>query len=313
MTTMLALVAALAFGSIPLLLGWRTGYNKAEMARQMGVGGERKRFDPEVYARQTGTGLKFNQILYGFLAWVFGGFVVGLFLGGVGAFLFAVGGGFLYYGVLASRRQAFRMCQAKDILRGLQLIETLVTQGKTLTQAIEETANSVSPDGKIVLGDLVTKLRTASPEGEPQVIREWTQHWDNPAVDTLAVALLAHYELHLPIGKLVGNLSRTLGAVIEVLARAREAAKGVEWQARFLAIFPPGVLAFMALTTPEMGRLYSENPIYLLPVLIGSALSYYMSMRMIQTGLSIEASMGLKVGSTVSPLPSIGYLDNQKK
>jgi hypothetical protein len=42
-----------------------------------------------------------------------------------------------------------------------------------------------------------------------------------------------------------------------------------------------------------MGRIYAANPIFLLPMLLGSGLSYLLSMRMIQAGLSIEASMGL--------------------
>jgi hypothetical protein len=42
-----------------------------------------------------------------------------------------------------------------------------------------------------------------------------------------------------------------------------------------------------------MGRVYAANPLFLLPVLLGSGLSYALSMRMIQDGLSIEATMGL--------------------
>jgi hypothetical protein len=87
-----------------------------------------------------------------------------------------------------------------------------------------------------------------------------------------------------------------LGTVVEVLSRARAAAKGVEWQARFLALFPPSVLVVIAITTPETGKLNSANPMLLTPVIIGSGISYWLSMRMIRTGLSIEASMGLQAG-----------------
>jgi hypothetical protein len=54
------------------------------------------------------------------------------------------------------------------------------------------------------------------------------------------------------------------------------------------------------LTTPEAGRLYARNPLYVMPVLIGSALSYWLSMRMVRTGLSIEASMGLQNEGSIS-------------
>jgi len=94
----------------------------------------------------------------------------------------------------------------------------------------------------------------------------------------------------------VGSLRKTLGTVVEVLSRARAAAKGVEWQARFLALFPPAVLVVIAITTPETGRLYSANPLLLAPVILGSGISYWLSMRMIRNGLSIEASMGLQAG-----------------
>ena len=40
-------------------------------------------------------------------------------------------------GTLADRRQAFTLSQAKDILRGLQVVETLLTQGKTLFELLD--------------------------------------------------------------------------------------------------------------------------------------------------------------------------------
>ncbi len=103
-------------------------------------------------------------------------------------------------------------------------------------------------------------------------------------------------EGRIEIGPLVASLRKTLGTVVEVLSRARAAAKGVEWQARFLALFPPAVLVLIAITTPEVGKLYSGNPLFLSPVIIGSGVSYWLSMRMIRNGLSIEASMGLQAG-----------------
>ena len=94
----------------------------------------------------------------------------------------------------------------------------------------------------------------------------------------------------------MASLRRTLGAVIEVLSRARSAAAGITWQARFLALFPPGIMVLNAIATPEMGQIYAASPWLLLPVILGSGLSYMLSMRMIRAGLSIEASMGLQAG-----------------
>lgn len=296
METLIALIAALSLASIPILVGWRRTVDEAGMARAMGIAQPPKRFDPEKFARQTGTGLAFNQIAFGCLAWAGGGLAGGLFLGPIPAVLFSIAGGLLYAGTLSDKRQEFRLKQAKDILRGLGVVETLLTQGKPLNEALDEAAQAVGPDGRLVLSDLVVRLRTAPADEAALAVREWTTAWDNPAVDIVATSLLASLEGRIEIGPLVASLRKTLGAVVEVLSRARAAAKGVEWQARFLALFPPGVLIVIALTTPETGALYSANPLLLMPVIIGSGVSYWLSTRMIRTGLSIEASMGLQAG-----------------
>lgn len=296
METLIALIAALALASIPILLGWRRTIDEAGMARAFGIAQPKKRLDPEKFARQTGTGLVFNQILYGFLAWTGGGLVGGLFLGVFPAVLFALAGGLLYAGTLSDKRQEFRLRQAKDILRGLGVMETLLSQGKPLNEALDEAAQAVGPDGKMVLSDLVIRLRAAPADEAAIAVREWTTAWDNPAVDIVATSLLASIEGRIEIGPLVASLRKTLGAVVEVLSRARAAAKGVEWQARFLALFPPSVLIVIAIVTPETGALYSANPLLLTPVIIGSGVSYWFSTRMIRNGLSIEASMGLQAG-----------------
>jgi Flp pilus assembly protein TadB len=296
METLIALIAALSLASIPILLGWRRTVDEAGMARAMGIAQPPRRFDPEKFARQTGTGLSFNQIAFGFLAWAGGGLAGGLFLGPIPALLFAIAGGLLYAGTLSDKRQEFRLKQAKDILRGLGVVETLLSQGKPLNEALDEAAQAVGPDGKMVLSDLVVRLRTASADEAALAVREWTTAWDNPAVDIVATSLLASIEGRIEIGPLVASLRKTLGAVVEVLSRARAAAKGVEWQARFLALFPPGVLIVIAMTTPETGALYAANPLLLTPVIIGSGVSYWLSTRMIRNGLSIEASMGLQAG-----------------
>ena len=296
METLIALIASLSLASIPILLGWRRTVDEAGMARAMGIAQPKKSFDPEKFALQTGTGLTFNQIVFGFLAWAGGGLIGGLFLGIFAAVLFAIAGGLLYAGTLSDKRQEFRLKQAKDILRGLGVMETLLSQGKPLNDALDEAAQAVGPDGKLVLGDLVIRMRTAPADEAAVAVREWTNAWDNPAVDIVATSLLASIEGRIEIGPLVAALRRTLGAVVEVLSRARAAAKGVEWQARFLALFPPAVLVVIAITTPDTGALYSANPLLLTPVILGSGISYWLSTRMIRNGLSIEASMGLQAG-----------------
>ncbi len=296
METLIALIASLSLASIPILLGWRRTVDEAGMARAMGIAQPKKSFDPEKFALQTGTGLTFNQIVFGFLAWAGGGLIGGFFLGIFAAVLFAIAGGLLYAGTLSDKRQEFRLKQAKDILRGLGVMETLLSQGKPLNDALDEAAQAAGPDGKLVLGDLVIRMRTAPADEAAVAVREWTTAWDNPAVDIVATSLLASIEGRIEIGPLVAALRRTLGAVVEVLSRARAAAKGVEWQARFLALFPPVVLVVIAITTPDTGALYSANPLLLTPVILGSGISYWLSTRMIRNGLSIEASMGLQAG-----------------
>ena len=145
------------------------------------------------------------------------------------------------------------------------MVETLLSQGKPLGDALDDAAQAVGPDGRMVLGDLVVRLRTAPADEAALAVREWTTAWDNPAVDIVATSLLASIEGRIEIGPLVASLRKTLGTVVEVLSRARAAAKGVEWQARFLALFPPAVLVVIAITTPETGELYSANPLVALP------------------------------------------------
>ena len=304
---LLALIAALSLATIPISLGWRRTASEAEMAHQLGLPVRKKRFSPERFTKQTGTNLTFNQLLFGFLAWTVGGLLAGMSLGFMPMTLFAIAGGLLYWGSLAERRQAFRMSQAKDILRGLGVIETLLKQGRSYEASLDTAAQAVGPAGKMVLSDLVIRLRNQEPSRANLAVQEWTQTWDNPAVDIMATALLTHYEERKEIAPLIANLRKTLMDVVEVLSRARASAKGTEWQARFLALFPSFVLVAIALTTPEAGADYAANPIYILPTLLGSGVSYYLSMRMIRSGLSIEASMGLMSGE--NPDAMVLYVD----
>ena len=294
--TLLAVIGALALASIPLALGWRRTAGEAGIAKAMGLAPPARGFDPGKFARQTGTGLTFQQILFGLLAWAAGGFVAGLALSPLAALLFALAGGLLYAGDLSNRRQEVRLRQARDILRGLGVVETLLTQGRPLAEALDEASRAVGPDGQAVLKDLVVSMRAAPADQAAAAVRAWTTAWDHPAVDVVGVALLAALESRIEIAPLVAALRKTLASVVEVLSRSRAAARGIEWQARFLALFPPGVLVAIALVTPEMGDLYAGNPLLVVPVLLGSGLSYLLSMRMIRRGLSIEASMGLQAG-----------------
>ena len=149
MITLISILGALALATIPIAFGWRRTVDEAGMARAMGIAQPKKKFDPEKFARQTGTGLAFNQIAYGFLAWVGGGLAGGIFLGVFPAILFAIAGGLLYAGTLSDKRQEFRLKQAKDILRGLGVVETLLSQGKPLGDALDDAAQAVGPDGRM--------------------------------------------------------------------------------------------------------------------------------------------------------------------
>jgi len=296
MIFLFSLVGALSLSAVPLVLGWRRTAGEAEMARALGLSLPKKRLDPERYARQTGTGLNARQLALGFLGWILGGVIAGARFGWAGVLLFGLGGGLLFGGSLSGRREDLRMVQAKDILRAMGVLEALLSQGRSLTESLAEAAGATGPQGRLVLEDLLAGLRAAAVDAQAEAVRVWTLTWSSPAVDLVGTALLAALQDRIEITPLVGSLRAMLTGVVEVLSRARAAAKGVEWQARFLAVFPPGVLAAIALTTPDMGAVYGERPVLLLPVLGGSAVSYFLSMQMIRKGLSMDASLGLLGG-----------------
>jgi hypothetical protein len=79
----------------------------------------------------------------------------------------------LYAGTLSDKRQEFRLKQAKDILRGLGVVETLLSQGNPLGDALDDAAQAVGPDGRMVLGDLVVRLRTAPADEAALAVREF--------------------------------------------------------------------------------------------------------------------------------------------
>lgn len=296
MTTVLAMIGALALAAVPLVLGWRRTAGEAEMARALGLSAPPRRIDLEAIADRTGTGLTFRQLAFGCGAWMLAGLLTGALFGAAGALLFASGGSLLYVSSLAGRRDDLRMQQAKDILRALGVMETLLSQGRSLADSLAESAGATGPVGSLVLENLVRRLRAAPIESQAEAVRQWTLAWASPAVDLVGTALLAALQGRIEITPLVGSLRTTLTDVVEVLSRARSAAKGVEWQARFLAIFPPLVLVVIGLTTPEVGQIYAVSPALLLPVLAGSGVSFFLSMQMIRTGLSMDHSLGLQGG-----------------
>jgi Flp pilus assembly protein TadB len=296
MIFLLSIIAALALSAIPIAVGWRRTYSESAMARQMGLAVEKRRFDPEKFALQTGTGLTWNQIVYGSAAWIVGGFIGGLALGPFVSVLFALAGGVLYLGVLSEKRQDYRIQQAKDVLRGVSIMETILRSSGNTEEAIRSASEGVGPHGRHVFYDLLTLMRGSSGAERTEAIQTWTTRWDNPSIDILGTVLISAEENSLQIAPLIAALRETLSGVVEVLSRARAGAKGVEWQAKFLAVFPPAVLVLIGITTPQAGQMYADNPILLLPVLVGSGLSYWLTMKMIRDGLSMEASMGLQSG-----------------
>lgn len=300
MPFILALVFAICMSSVVILLGWRRTAGEAEMARALGIAPKKRKLDPEKFARQTGTGLRFNQIAFGILVWSVGGFLLGAFMGPFPALLFGLAGGMLYYGTLAEKRQDYRLRQADDILRAVGTMVAMLDSGKGLEDALQYGVRSCSPVGQIVMGDLWERIRgQENSEGRVKVIHGWALRWDHPAVDIVATILIAAHEENVRLLPMLANLSETLTGILDILGRARAASKGAEWQAKFLALFPPAIIAMTAIMTPEAGRIYSATPIYLLPVLLGSGVSYILTTRMIRKGLSLEASLGVQ---TPAPL-----------
>lgn len=298
MRIVFALVGAMSLATIPLVLGWRRGVSQAAMARAFGIDHQERTFDLDAWAKQTGTGMTFRQIAFGAGAWAVGGVVVGMVIGGwFQALLMGIAGFLFYMSGLSNKRQEFRLQQAQDIARAARVLETLLTQGHSLPDALRIAADAAGPAGGPILKDLVNRFDTTSPDRYATVVREWTQDWNNPAEDMLATSLLASLENRIEVSDLIASLQRTLVQVIEVLTRARAEARGIEWQAKFLALEPPLVLVLIRLIAPEIGDTWT-NPLFVLPVLLGSSISYMLSMRRIREGLSMEASIGLTPGGT---------------
>src|SRR5262249_11380106 len=145
------------------------------------------------------------------------------------AVLFAAAGAALYYGVLAEKRQDYRINQSKDVLRGIGLMETILSSTGNLEEAIKIASEGVGEHGKYVFRDLLQLMRGNAGSDRIKAIQEWTTNWDNPAIDIVGTVLIAAEENSLQVAPLVSALRETLTGVVEVLSRARAGAKGVEW------------------------------------------------------------------------------------
>jgi len=193
------------------------------------------------------------------------------------------------------------------IARAMTVFRTLLAQGRSMMEALELAAQSVPPIGQEVLEDLVRRLRAAPTASSAQVIREWSQTWENPAVDMLAAALIMAYEQRTPIANFMDSLQTALQAVVAVITKARAQAKGSEWITKFLAFWPAIVLAFMALMAPGWRLSMLLYPWVLIPAITGSLLTYLLAYRDIRRNLSIEASLGLgEEGQGEIPLERMG-------
>ena len=294
MTTIFALIGALALATVPIRLGWHRGWNESQLATVFGLREEKRRFDfdPEAWAAQTGTGLTFRQIAYGASIWTLGGLLAGWLMGGLlQALAFGFAGAMFYIGGLKSRQEERRLAIARQITYAVATMASNMREGRPVIESIRIAADSADHIGKPVIEDLYRRLHSAPAERFADEIREWSQTWQNPAGDMLANALIAALESRIELVKILTEIRDALRRQIKILAEGRAEAKGIEWQAKFLALFPPGVILFIRLTS-EMGNTWA-NPVYIAPTLIGAALSYWLTMRLVRSRLSLEASMGL--------------------
>ncbi len=292
MAMLIGLLAALAAAAVPLTIGREWG-SERRMAQVMGVAHPHRRFDLARLARESGTGLQPHQIIMGLLAWSVGGFLLGLPQGVFVALLFGLAGGLIYWGSLTDKREDRRSKQAVQIARAMGIIETVLSQGRPLHDALEQAAQASPLEGREVLEDLVRRMRQVSANEMARAVREWDEAWDNPATDMLAAALLAALESRIEVAPLVGSLQENIMDVTDTLRRTHAEAQGIIWQSRFLAFWPIIVLAIISLATPSWAVAYRHNPLLILPALIGSALTWALSMRQIRNGLSVDAAVGI--------------------
>lgn len=298
METLIAFFGALAAAAVPLSLGFRRrGFSEAAVAAAFGLTVPRRRFDPEAWARRTGTGMTFSQIALGGLIWIAAGFLAGLFLLGspLSAALLSLAAAFFYFGGLADRAAEFRMRQARDIVRATRAVETALAQGRSLEEALELALPSTGPHGRMVMEDLLAALRQAPTARErAEAVRAWTRRWAGVMDDLFGAALLSALEGDVRPLPVMEAVRRAMAEVMEILSRARAEARGLEIQAKALGMGPPAIVLFLIAAAGMAG--YWSNSLYLFPVFVGSILAYTLMTRQIRTGLSPEASVGLMAG-----------------
>lgn len=290
MTMILALVGALALASVPIRLGWNRGWNESQIAQAFGLSEKRRLLDMErieAWAAQTGTGLTAQQIAFGTMIWTAGGLIVGMLLGGLlQMFLFAVSGSLMYLGSLQSQRDDYRMKQAKDLLHAVGIMKGVLREGRGLEDAVYQAAQ-VDGAGGVLFSNLYQELRNSDNPSDAFIT--WSRKWQNPSVDLLAGVLSAALRNRVELVGVIEEIRQVIREQVRILAHGRAEAKGIEWQAKFLALWPPLVLLAMRFTG---GNMWS-NPIHLMPLLLGAGLSYYLTMRMVRARLSLDASLGL--------------------
>lgn len=297
MSTLASLLMALLMAAAVFALGWRDTAGEADMARAMGLTMPRRRFSLDAWAKSVDAGLTGPQILLAGAVWILGGLVVGLLQGGVWtAVLYALGAGLFYYGTLKQRREARRAERAEYLARALDVVETMLKQGRSLMDALEEAAQASPPVAREVLNDLIARLRAAPGDAAARAVREWDETWDNPAVDMLAAALLAALEGRMELARFIEPLRGSLQDVVDVLRTAQAEAKGIVWQTRFLTFWPPVVLLAMTLFAPGWAAAFRAHPWLLLPALLGSVLTYWLTMGDLRRNLSVDAAVGLAPG-----------------
>lgn len=279
----LGLLSALALAGVAFgLRAWEPAKSPRQPGRPLG---ERL----EAWARGTGTGLSFREILTGALLWVLGFATVGLLAyGPLTAPLLALAGAGIYLSSLEGRRQEYVLEQARDLEKGMGLLALLLEQGLPLYDALAEAAQGCGRVGERMLRELAESLAAAPPEGQGEAVRRWAARWPGPAAAVAVPPLLAAVEGRLDPVPALRSLRATLGETLAVLGRARAEARGIEWQARFLAIWPPLAVAAFSLLGIALGR----SPVFLLPALLGSAVSFLLTHREIARGLSVEAALG---------------------
>jgi hypothetical protein len=295
MDVLIAFLGALAAAAIPLALGFRRrGFSEAAAAAAFGLALPRRRFDPEEWARRTGTGLAFRQIALGGFLWMAAGFLAGLFLLGspLSAVLLMLAAGFFYFGGLADRAAEFRMKQGRDLIRAARAVEAALSQGRGLEEALELALPATGPHGRMVMADLLASVRAAPTARErAEAVRAWTRRWAGVMDDLFGAALLSALEGDVRPLPVLSAVRRAMAEVMEILSRARAEARGLEIQAKALGIGPIAIVIFLIAAAGMAG--FWSNPLYLLPVFAGSLLAYALMTRQIRTGLSPDSSVGL--------------------